>query len=124
MAREKKKPGIFRYLFLAIMLAVVGGILWDGSPLFSWVINRALAIKFSEVRRVTPQELIAWMKDPSRPPPLLVDARTEAEYKVSHLADAVRIDPTAPDLAVLANVRKEQPMVITVPWASAVRPWA
>src|SRR4029450_9489279 len=68
--------------------------------------------KFSSVRSVTPAELVAWKGDPNRPPALLVDVRPEAEFTLSHIAGAVRIDPAAPDLSVIANVPKNNPVVV------------
>ena len=61
-----------------------------------------------------PAELVAWRADPNRPPALLVDARPGAEFTMSHINGAVWIDPAAPDLSVIANVPKDNPVVVYV----------
>lgn len=99
-------------IFLAVLAGVLGGLLWDGSPLGGVILRQAVRLKFRDVREVSPADLVAWMRDPSRPPPLLVDARPEDQYAVSHLAGAVRLDPATPDLAVLAHVARDQPVVV------------
>lgn len=97
---------------LVVVLVVVVGLVWDGSPLGSLILRKAVAIKFQSVRQVSPEELIAWMKDPNRPPPLLVDARPSEQFVVSHIDGAVNIDPAAPDMAPLANVSKDTPVLV------------
>jgi rhodanese-related sulfurtransferase len=99
-------------LFLLLVAGVLGGLLWDGSPLGSLALRQALRLKFREVRRVTPSELVAWTRDPNRPPPLLLDARPDSSFARSHIQGAVRLDPTHPDLSVLAHVPRDQPLVV------------
>ena len=96
-------------VFAALVLI---GLFWDGSPLGSLVLRQAVKAKFSSVRSVSPAELVAWRTDPNRPPALLVDARSEAEFTLSHIDGAVWIDPAAPDLSVIANVPKSNPVVV------------
>jgi rhodanese-related sulfurtransferase len=95
-----------------VLVALLAGLVWDGSPLASLVLRQAIAIKFGDMRHVTPSDLAAWMSDPNRPPPLLVDARPPAQFAVSHIANAVAIDPAQPDLAPIARVPKDHPLVI------------
>jgi rhodanese-related sulfurtransferase len=99
-------------LFLLLVAGVLGGLAWDGSPLGSLILRQALHLKFREVRQVTPTELVAWTRDPERPPPLLLDARPDSSFARSHIQGAVRLDPTHPDLAVLAHVTRDQPLVV------------
>lgn len=108
----KKKRALARYVFLALLLVCAGGLLWDGSPLAAFAVERALAWKFSAIPRVSPDELVAWTRDPTRTPPLLLDARTEAEYAVSHIDGAIRLDPKQPNLSVLENVSRHTPVVV------------
>jgi len=108
-----KKRFTKRTIFLLALAALVLiGLFWDGSPLGSLVLRQAVKAKFSSVRSVTPAELVAWRADPNRPPALLVDARPEAEFTMSHINGAVWIDPAAPDLSVVANVPKGNPVVV------------
>lgn len=96
---------------LVLLLSLVTGFVWDGCPLGALVLRQAVALKFRDVRRVTPAELVAWMRDPNRPPPLLVDARPADQYALSHVDGAVNLDPAQPDLSPLDNVRRDNPVV-------------
>ena len=99
-------------IFLLALLALVGGLVWDGSPLGGLVLRQAIHLKFRGVRQVPPEELVAWMRDPDRPPPLLVDARPEDQFTMSHIQGAVRLDPVKPDLEVFTHVSRDQPLVV------------
>lgn len=98
-------------LTLAVFAGLVGGFAWDGAPLAGFVLRQAVRLKFREVRYVSPRALVAWMADPKRPPPLLVDARPAEQYAISRIAGSVHIDPAHPDLAPLAHVPRDQPIV-------------
>ena len=65
--------------------------------------------KFPAVPRIQTKELAAWLDDPSRPPPVLIDVREAAEFDVSHLADARRAEPGS-DPATL-HLPRDQPVV-------------
>lgn len=57
----------------------------------SWQAVKALIrTRFPQVRSLTVAELANWLQQPS-PLPLLLDARTAAEYAVSHLPQAQRV---------------------------------
>lgn len=99
-------------VMLVLLTGVIAGLAWDGSPLGSLAVRSAVQLRFKDVRHVTPAELVAWMRDPSRPPPLLIDARPPAQFQLSHIAGSVEIDPTAPDLAPLVNVARDIPLVV------------
>ncbi|MEO8140796.1 MAG: rhodanese-like domain-containing protein, partial [Gemmatimonadota bacterium] len=99
-------------LALLVLLAVLAGLLWDGSPLGSFALRQALRLKFQGVRQVAPAELVAWMADPNRPPPMLIDARPPEQFAVSRIDGSVEIDPTAPDLHPLNHISKDQPLVV------------
>lgn len=70
-----------------------------------------LAREFADARWLAPGELERWLAAGRRRPPLLVDARSAAEYAVSHLKGARRLDPERPDLAALGDVAKDAPIV-------------
>ena len=111
-AAPKKRFTKRSILAFALVLALVAGLAWDGSPLGSLILRKAVALKFRDVRQVSPEELVAWMKDPNRPPPLLIDARPSEQFVVSHIDGAVNIDPAAPDMTPLARVSRDQPVVV------------
>ena len=60
--------------------------------------KRIVRERFPDVRQITTVELAAWLADPRREPPVLLDARTEDEFNVSHLPNAVR-DVSLPAIA-------------------------
>jgi rhodanese-related sulfurtransferase len=58
----------------------------------SWsALKLLIRTQFPKVRHISVNELETWLKSDQKPH--LLDARTEAEYNVSHLNDAQRIDP-------------------------------
>lgn len=48
--------------------------------------------KFPDVKQITTDALAKWLADTNRVPPLLVDARSDAEFRVSHLPHALHTD--------------------------------
>lgn len=78
------------------------------SNFLKWMIR----IQFPTVRSISTSELDRWLNTPQSVRPLMLDARTEAEFAVSHLATAQRIDPNTPDWSQLATVPKETPIVV------------
>ena len=99
-------------ILLAMLAILLAGLLLPGSPLIGTALNTAIGFKFPDVRQVTPADLVTWWQSPDRTPPLLIDARTPAEFRVSHIKDAVSIDPEAPDLTALVNFRRTAPVVV------------
>lgn len=97
---------------LVFLGGLIGGLVWDGCPLGGFVLRQAVRLKFREVRQVSPADLVAWMADPNRPPPLLVDARPDSEFAISRVAGVVHLDPVHPDLAPLTHVPRDQPIVV------------
>ncbi len=97
-----------RNIFAAVLLALL--IVAGNAHALGWaVINATIRSQFPDVPRITTAELAQWLNDPSRPAPLLLDVRTPAEFEVSHLAHAERIDPEASAAAVHAE--KNRPIV-------------
>jgi rhodanese-related sulfurtransferase len=79
-------------LVVALLLASAAG-----AHAFGWaLVNAKIRSEFPDVPRITTTELAGWLNDPSRPAPLLLDVRTQAEFDVSHLPHARQIDPSAP----------------------------
>ena len=77
---------------------------------FGWaLVNAKIRSEFPDVRRITTAELDAWLKDRTRPAPLLLDVRTRAEFDVSHLERATHVEPDAAPSAVRAP--KDRPIV-------------
>jgi len=71
-----------------------------------------IRLKFPNVRQITTKELAQWLLNLATQQPLVLDARTQAEYAVSHLNEAVRIDSITPDLTAVSTVSKDTPIVV------------
>lgn len=100
-------------LFFVLPLLVGAGVaLVAGRPIAFDVIRRMTDRKFPHGRWVEGTELVRWRADPGRPSPVLLDARTEDEYAVSHLEGAVRIDPYKPSLRPLRGFPKDTAIVL------------
>lgn len=76
------------------------------------IIKRLITRKFPNIEWISTKELTRWLEDPLKPQPIILDARSEAEYAVSHLQQADRIDPHHPDLAAVAGASKDTPIVV------------
>jgi len=95
-----------------VSLAVL--VLWwlaDHRRGIAWAIS-FMRWRFPEVSHLAPSALDGWLRDAQRTPPQIVDARTEEEFAVSHLAGARRIDPKANASTSLSQLDAERPIVI------------
>jgi len=107
-----------RWLWIVLILLVIpllvgaGIAVVAGRPIAFDVIRRMTDRKFPDGRWVTVSELDRWRADPGRAQPVLLDARTPEEYAVSHLQDAVRIDPYKPSLRPLRGFPKDTAIVL------------
>jgi rhodanese-related sulfurtransferase len=100
-------------LVLVIPLLLGAGVAFlAGRPLAFAVIHRLTARKFPDLRWIDTDELARWREDPSRPQPVVLDARTADEYAVSHLKSSARIDPYRPLLRPLRGFPKDTPIVV------------
>ena len=72
-------------------------------------LNAEIRHKFPDAPRIRTPELVAWLRDSGRQPPRLLDVREPAEYAVSHLADAQRVEPGSDPTAL--GLPKTQPIV-------------
>lgn len=99
----------------AIVWAVVAGVVITaanvvGGQSVRWaVVNWKIRHDFPGIRRIEPKSLADWLNDTSRAQPVLLDVRTKAEYDVSHIHGARRIDPSEPARAI--NLPKDEPIV-------------
>ena len=76
------------------------------------IIKRLTSRKFPTVKWLTTEEFARWLEDPVKRQPIVLDARSEAEYAVSHLKQAERIDPYHPDLGAIKGVSKDTPIIV------------
>jgi rhodanese-related sulfurtransferase len=101
-------------LFIVVLPILLGAVVLvvAGRPLAFEVLQRRTSRKFPEVRWLRTGELARWREDSSRTQPVVLDARTQAEFDISHLQGAVRIDPYRPSLRDLAGFPKDTPIVV------------
>ncbi|MBD2163271.1 rhodanese-like domain-containing protein [Calothrix membranacea FACHB-236] len=67
---------------------------------------------FPAVNPITTVEFAKWLLDSAKPQPLVLDARSPAEYGVSHLNAAMRIDPIVLDSTTALSISKNTPIVV------------
>lgn len=102
------------FLFLFVLPTIVGGLvlLAGGRPLAYELLQRGTTYRFPEVKWIVTRDLARWMDDPTRPKAVVIDARSEAEFAVSHLKGARRMDPYRPSLEAIAKFPKDTPIVV------------
>lgn len=97
---------------MTVFIVLIVGIAFGRTEGMEWfVLKNAIRAKYPNVRRITTAELAAWMEDDRRPRPVLLDVRTEAEWNVSHIPGARRVDPTAPPDVAGGHIAKDAPVV-------------
>ena len=83
-----------------MMLGALGAAAAGGLLLLWWLADHRRGLhwaravvhdRYPDVPHLSAEELAAWLADARRVPPLLWDVRSEEEYRVSHLRDAVRV---------------------------------
>lgn len=67
------------------------------------IIKRLIMGKYPSVAWLTTKQLAIWLNNSTQTQPVLLDARSEAEYETSHLPQAERIDPYYPNLKTVAS---------------------
>ena len=107
--------GWVKVLLIMILLPVViGGVVLfvAGRPVAFEILQWRTEARFPEVRWITTHQLATWQEDTLQPQPLLLDARTEPEYGISHLKGSVQIDPYRPSLNSLQGVPQDSAIVV------------
>lgn len=74
--------------------------------------NALIRTDFPRLKFVKPAELDTWLRDPNRPMPQLLDVREPAEFAVSHLPQAIQINPHARAKEVFALIDTNQVSVL------------
>jgi rhodanese-related sulfurtransferase len=101
-------------LGLIVLPILVGGVvlLVAGRPVAFKVLQWRIERRFPDVTWLKTEEMARWGNGPAEPPPVLLDARTEDEFRVSRLKGAVRIDPYRPSLRPLQGFRKDTVVMV------------
>lgn len=91
---------------------IVAALALLGMRSIDWfLLKQSLRHRFAKVQWITTAQLADWLADKQRPPPVLLDVRTEEEWHVSHLPGARRVDPNSSIEKVAAEISKETPIV-------------
>ena len=108
------RPWLGAFLVIVVVPILVGAavMLIAGRGVGFEVVRRLTVRKFPGIQWISRTDLAQWREDPSRTQPLVLDARTAAEYRVAHLRDAVHIDPARPSLRPLRGRAKNDPIVV------------
>jgi rhodanese-related sulfurtransferase len=101
-------------LVIVVLPILVGGVvlLVAGRPVAFEALRWRIERRFPDVKWTTTEELARWRSSPADRQPVLLDARTQDEFGVSHLKDAVRIDPYRPSLRPLQGFSKDTPLMV------------
>jgi rhodanese-related sulfurtransferase len=118
--RWQRRPGGGAGRWVKIILIVLGvplllgaGVaLFAGRPIAFAVVHRMTVRKFPQVKWIDRSELARWRGDSTRPQPVILDARTQEEFLVSHLGGAIRIDPYRPILRPIKRFPKDTAIVV------------
>ncbi len=102
------------FLFLFVLPTLIGAVVMvaAGRPLMFELLQRGTSYKFPRVEWIVTRDLARWLEDSTRAQPVVLDARSQAEFDVSHLKGARRIDPYRPDLGGLARVPRDTSIVV------------
>jgi rhodanese-related sulfurtransferase len=111
-SRGRRWARIALFLFVIPLLLGAGVAFFAGRPIAFDAVRRVTDYKFPNGKWIDASELVRWRADRGRAPPVVLDARTEDEYAVSHLQDAVRIDPYKPSLRPLRGFAKDTAIVL------------
>jgi len=71
-----------------------------------------IRFQFPTVEKINCNQLAQLLLDSAKARPLVLDARSQTEYAVSHIETAVRLDPLTDDLAALSTISKDRPIVV------------
>lgn len=99
----------------AIACALTAGFLagcGSSSPSDMDKTKRMVREKFPGVSQMSTGDLAKWLADPSRPAPVLLDARTAKEFEVSRLAGAKNAPKGTTVEAAMGAAPKDAPVVV------------
>jgi rhodanese-related sulfurtransferase len=110
--RRRRWVRVVLFLLVIPLLLGAGVAYFAGRPIAFEAIRRITDRKFPVGKWVSADQLAGWRSDPGRAQPVVLDARTEDEYAVSHLQGAVQIDPYKPSLRPLRGFPKDTSIVL------------
>ncbi len=84
-------------------------------------LKHSIRARYPSVRQISTEELAAWIDDPTRERPLLLDAREPEEFAISHLPQARLATDLEKALVALRDTSPGGPIVVycSVGWRSS-----
>jgi len=110
MKRRRLVCGLVVGLAL-VAIAIVVSLAFAGRARNLAAVESAVRARFPQVAQISTGALAAWLGDPARAAPRLLDVRTAAEYAVSHLPGARRVEPGVAPPRWLVALAHDTPMV-------------
>ena len=99
-------------LIATALIVLIAGWGVTKTSTFQWFfLQLSLRSRFPNMQWITARELGGWLRDRQRQPPVLLDVRTEAEWNVSHLPGARRVQPGERIDSAAANIPKNAAIV-------------
>ena len=80
------------FIFIVVLVLVVPAFVFAQSLRWT-LVNWKVRHDFPTVQRISPKEVAEWLQDSKREQPVLLDVRTKAEFEVSHIHGAQRVEP-------------------------------
>ncbi|MEM6753101.1 MAG: rhodanese-like domain-containing protein [Cyanobacteria bacterium P01_C01_bin.38] len=77
-----------------------------------WLLKLLLWLNFPNVKSIKVDKFSQWLNEKALSIPLILDARSQEEYAVSHIKSAQWIDLTNPAIPVLSQVPLNTPIVV------------
>ena len=112
LPRRVRKSNARLGIIVTALIVLVAGYGVANTSAFQWFLLQAsLRSRFPNVQWITARELSDWLQDRQRRQPILLDVRTEAEWNVSHLRGARRVEPGARADVAVPDMPKEAPIV-------------
>ena len=114
--RAKRSVGGVGWIVAAVvvllLLLCAFLLVWNSRALTFAAVQRLTERKFPTLQWLDRDELARWRADSTRVQPVILDARSGAEFAVSHLHGATRIDPREPGLKGVASFPRDTPVVV------------
>jgi rhodanese-related sulfurtransferase len=77
-----------------------------------WLLKLLLWLNFRDVKSIKIYQLTRWLNEESSSNPLILDARSQEEYAVSHIKSAQWIEPTNQNTSALSEIALDNPIVV------------
>ncbi len=77
-----------------------------------WLLELLIKLNFPNVKSVKISQFIRWLDRKASSTPLILDARSQEEYAVSHIKLAQWIEPTNQAIAAISEVPLNTPIVV------------